>query len=127
LNTDKGHIKIETFKLESLNNTVGTAKCQDFVDMSEEDIKELFNLDNEGHKVTHVYKFARRVGEKFTPTDRVKVTVNSPKLPTELKFMYQKVELKKITPTPIRCRRCQILGHSKGRCDKMTRCHRCST
>jgi hypothetical protein len=89
-------------------------------------INYLINLDNKNFRATHVYKIQRKDGDVFKPTDKVQITFDTTKLPKEMKFMFQKLDLEKVTPQPIKCMKCQILGHSKNRCDTPSRCHKCS-
>ncbi|XP_036322389.1 uncharacterized protein LOC118736404 [Rhagoletis pomonella] len=112
-----------TVKLqENLNTVKGMiyAPCLNFV--KEEEIIE--ELKSQG--VSGIYKFTRTLDGKTMPTGKMAVNFDLYHLPKTLDIAWYKVKVSPYYPNPMRCKNCQLLGHTKTRCTNPSTCDGCN-
>lgn len=76
--------------------------------------------------VTEVYKFNKKVEDKFIPSGLMLFTFDLYQPPTTVEIGWYKAKVNEYIPNPMRCRNCQLLGHTKKRCDKQQICETCN-
>ena len=59
-------------------------------------------------------------------TNTLILTFNTPKIPDLLKTCYLNIPVLQYVPNPIRCYKCQRLGHVTSKCKDNEGCARCS-
>lgn len=108
---DKNPVVIEEHK--SLNQVKGTIYSET---MSKSTIEEIFEkLKDQG--VSKVERMKKKVDGKLIETHRYVITFKKTKLPSLIKLADWHRELVDLyIPTPLRCNRCQKLGHTKNWC-----------
>lgn len=112
-NTTKfGEIEVIVSPHVKLNSSQGVITCRDFLNSSIEDIKE--GLVQEG--VIDVRRIKRRQGEELVDTASLVLTFNKPKPPSMIEAAFYKLKVRPYIPSPLRCYRCQLFGHTSLRC-----------
>lgn len=107
---------------ENLNSCKGTIYDRNLIHTSEEEI--LDGLKKQG--VYGVYKFTKNVDNKATPTGLVLLTFNLYKVPQKIKVAWYMVEVREHFPNPMRCKNCQLLGHTMKYCKRNPVCVNCN-
>lgn len=102
----------------TLNSSKGIVYCKDLMNCSEEEIQE--ELKEIG--VMKVERIKIRKDGKLTDTPNHILTFNKPKLPSDIKVAMYKLEIRPYIPAPVRCYRCQKLGHTTISCNNEPRC-----
>ncbi|XP_053968439.1 uncharacterized protein LOC128869860 [Anastrepha ludens] len=106
---------------ENLNNSKGTifAPCLNNVD--EKGIIENMSAQS----VTDVYKFSKLENCVSQYTGTVLLTFNLFKLPEKVEVSWHIAKVKPYYPNPMRCKTCQLLGHTAKRCNNAP-CQSCN-
>lgn len=110
---------------ESLNFTKGIIFCNDLINLSNDDLLDEFKLQH----VVEIYRIQKRSltqRDTFEPTSGLILTFNLPSLPEFIKAGYLNIKVRQYVPNPLRCRKCQVFGHSKNRCQNTQSCDICS-
>lgn len=111
------------FELHSnLNSTKGTIFAPCLNSVSESEIVD--NLRDQG--VTSVYKFLKFVDGKSMPSGVVLLTFDLYHLPEKIEVSWYTTKVRQFYPNPMRCKSCQLLGHTLKRCTKTPACVNCS-
>lgn len=116
-----------------LNSTKGIVYAPDLIDVPEQTICD----ELRDQKVTEVKRIRRlpnakdgtvtKDSEGFVPTPLLIVTFNVTTLPKKLKAAYLMLNVEPYVPNPMRCKHCQLFGHTKNRCKVITgNCAKCS-
>lgn len=114
---------------QKLNSSKGIVFNRDLCWLSEEEIKE--GLAE--YKVKEVYIFKRipRIMENETnkeprPYGLAVLTFDTIQPPQRIKFGFEYINVRRYIPNPMRCRKCQRLGHTAGNCkSKKMVCEHC--
>ncbi|GBO13276.1 hypothetical protein AVEN_84741-1 [Araneus ventricosus] len=114
----------------TLNFSKGLVSCGELLHTPTEEITK--ELENQG--VTSVRRITMRRDGKLLDTKHLIITFHSPKLPECIKAGMAKsgpcaIKPKithSLTPTPLRCFKCQRFGHSKDSCRGTLTCARCA-
>ncbi|GFX98427.1 putative RNA-directed DNA polymerase from transposon BS [Trichonephila clavipes] len=107
----------------SLNCCRGVISETDLLCASEAEILE--GLSDQG--VTQVRRIKIKKDSSFFPTKHLILTFNSPKLPSTIKAGYLNCKIRPYIPNPLRCFKCQWLGHSQTSCRGQLTCARCAS
>lgn len=84
----------------------------------------LENLKDQG--VIGVHKFTRKINQKDVATGLILLTFNRYKLPEEVTIAWYSLKTREFFPNPMRCKRCQKLGHTMKRCINAESCDGCN-
>ncbi|XP_050337801.1 myosin-G heavy chain-like [Bactrocera neohumeralis] len=106
----------------SLNQVKGTVYAPFLNNVAEEEIIQ--ELSPQG--VVEVYKFKKYIDGKLLPSGVVLLTFNLYNLPNKIDIAWCKVFVRQYIPLPMRCKSCQILGHTKNKCQRSLLCENCS-
>ena len=104
--------------LNSLRCVIG---CKELRNMDEEDIKN--ELQSQG--VTKVERMKRRKDGQLVPSNSYILTINSPNIPTQIKFVFLIRDTKVYIPNPQCCFNCQKYGNNKTFCKNEPKCAKC--
>lgn len=112
-----------TFSLHSsLNTTKGTIYAPYLNKVPDEEI--VSELSSQG--VTSIYKFNKMVDGKPTPSGVILLSFDSYNLPTKIDVSWHSVKVREYIPNPMRCKMCQLLGHTTKWCKNQPICVGCS-
>ncbi|XP_055922831.1 uncharacterized protein LOC129953615 [Eupeodes corollae] len=80
--------------------------------------------------VTNVYKFTKLVQEKekqiYIPSGLMIFTFDSFQIPETIEIGWYKTKVSEYVPNPMRCRQCQLLGHTIKWCKRAASCVTCN-
>ncbi|XP_049302934.1 uncharacterized protein LOC125776092 [Bactrocera dorsalis] len=107
---------------ESLNNIKGTVYAPFLNNIPEEEIVSELKAQH----VTSVYKFNRIIDGTPKPTGVVLITFDLYTLPSKLSISWNTVKVREYIPNPMRCKNCQLLGHTVKHCKNQTICINCN-
>lgn len=105
----------------NLNSTRGTIFAPCLNDIPEEEIIE--NLGDQG--VIAVFKFTKLINNKPQPTGVCLLTFDRYHLPDSVQVSWHSARVRMYTPNPMRCKKCQKLGHTTKRCNNASICDTC--
>lgn len=105
---------------QALNSSQGKVFCERIINLPEEEIIKWTK------HVIGVRKITKKEGDKFVPTGAAILTFDLVKCPKKTKIGWQRVTVKNYIPNPMRCVKCQKLGHTKNRCHAMEKCRECA-
>lgn len=114
------NVKIELHN--NLNCTKGTIYAPCLNEVAESEIIE--NLSEQG--VVSVFKFPKFVDGKSTPSGVVLLTFDMYNLPEKIDISWYTTKVRPYYANPMRCKNCQILGHTAKRCNKLPVCDSCA-
>lgn len=106
----------------TLNSSKGTVYAPCLINVSEEEI--LSEMQNQG--VTQVYKFKKTLNEESRATGLVLFTFNRFRPPTSVNIGWYNLQVQEYFPNPMRCKNCQLLGHTAKRCNRNKTCVNCN-
>ncbi|XP_036345013.1 uncharacterized protein LOC118754252 [Rhagoletis pomonella] len=106
----------------ALNCCKGTIYDINLANTSEQEI--LDGLKSQG--VVAVYKFTKDRNGIKSPTGRIVLTFNLYKVPSVIDVAWYSLKVEEYFPTPMRCRNCQLLGHTLKRCNNNPTCETCN-
>ncbi|XP_017462358.1 PREDICTED: uncharacterized protein LOC108355732, partial [Rhagoletis zephyria] len=89
------------------------------------DEEEIINEMKDQH-VTGVYKFSKIIKGERTITGQMVLTFDLYRLPETVDVAWYKVKVQPYIPSPMRCKRCQKLGHTIKRCERNPMCFICN-
>lgn len=107
---------------ENLNFNKGTVYAPFLNNVSESEIVN--ELSSQG--VVAVYKFQKKVNEGMQPSGVVLLTFDLFHIPEKLDIAWRNVRVRQYVPSPMRCKNCQILGHTAKFCKRAPACDNCS-
>ncbi|XP_053968596.1 uncharacterized protein LOC128870027 [Anastrepha ludens] len=107
---------------ESLNTCKGTIYDKNLAETDEKEIIE--GLKSQG--VVDIYKFTEKVNGNPMPTGRMVLTFDLYKVLQDIDVAWYSLKVEEHFPTPMRCRNCQLLGHSTKECNNNTTCEICN-
>nr|CAH7763724.1 unnamed protein product [Callosobruchus chinensis] len=102
----------------TLNKSKGVIYCKDLLNCSVDEIKD--ELKSVG--VVDVRRLKTRRNGTSTDTPSHVLTFNNPTLPTYVTVAFYKLQIRPYIPPPVRCFRCQQIGHVAERCEKEQLC-----
>ena len=106
----------------SLNYVKGTIYAPYLANVSNDEI--VTELKSQG--VVSVYKFSRIIDGKTKYTGVILLTFDLYRLPEKLNICWHKVKVREFYPNPMRCKTCQLLGHTAKRCENPPACVNCA-
>ncbi|XP_055904456.1 uncharacterized protein LOC129940222 [Eupeodes corollae] len=77
-------------------------------------------------KVTDVYKFTKQVDGNQRPTGLMLFTFDTFQTPNTVEIGWYNARVTEYIPNPMRCRNCQLLGHTTKRCNGTPMCQICN-
>ena len=106
----------------SLNYSKGTVYAPYLNCVPEEEIvRELKDVG-----VVEAYKFTTKKEGKVGPSGVVLLTFDLYQLPEKIKITWNQVTVREYFPNPMRCKTCQLLGHTSKRCTNSPVCVGCN-
>ena len=114
--------KINCSYHKSLNFTKGTIYAPYLKYVPDEEIVK--ELSSQG--VVEIYKFNKSIDGKSEPSGVILLTFDKYHLPQKLDICWHKVFVREYIPNPMRCRSCQLLGHTAKRCQNTPTCANCN-
>lgn len=106
---------------ENLNFVKGTIYAPYLSHVPEEEIVK--NLESQG--VVSVYKF-KKFDDKSKNSGVILLTFDLYNLPQSINISWHKAQIREYIPNPMRCKMCQLLGHTTKYCKKDPVCVNCS-
>lgn len=117
-----GICKITCKLHENLNYIKGTVFAPCLNNIPE---KEIINeLSSQG--VVDVYKYLKQINGQSSPSGVVLLTFDLYNLPESIDISWYKVKVREYIPNPMRCKKYQLLGHTKNRCQGTEACVNCN-
>lgn len=108
---------------ETLNYVKGVVYAPCLKDVPEEETVN--ELRTQG--VVSVYKFTTKIDDGTIQCNgNMVLTFNLYNLPNVIDVAWYKVKVKTYFPNPMRCRNCQLLGHTKNKCSNQASCDICN-
>ncbi|XP_053949295.1 uncharacterized protein LOC128857568 [Anastrepha ludens] len=107
---------------EALNTCKGTIFDKNLANTDEKEILEALNSQG----VVGIFKFTKTINNIKVPTGRIVLSFNLYKVPLTIDIAWYSVKVEEYFPTPMRCRSCQLLGHTIKRCNNNTTCEICN-
>ena len=106
----------------SLNYTKGTIYTPYLNNVSDDEIvSELAS-----QSVVEIYKFTRNIDGKQIPSGVILISFDLYNLPDKINVSWHSVKVREYIPNPMRCKNCQLLGHTSKRCQNPTSCVNCN-
>ena len=114
---------IEVKLHDRLNQSKGIAYAPCLINVSEKEIL----TEMKSQRVTEIYKFTKKGDDgKPKPTGLMLFTFDLYQLPKSVDIGLFSAKLTEYIPNPMRCRNCQLLGHTSKRCNGNTKCEICN-
>ncbi|XP_055913736.1 uncharacterized protein LOC129947256 [Eupeodes corollae] len=107
---------------DRLNSSKGIVFAPFLINVPENEI--VSEMSTQG--VIEVFKFMKNIEGKQRPTGLMLFTFDLYQAPTSVEIGFYKENVKEYIPNPMRCRKCQILGHTIKRCTKVEMCATCN-
>lgn len=107
---------------EHLNSSKGTVYAPCLINVPESEILE--EMKSQG--VTDVYKFKKVEDGNQRPTGLVLFTFDLFRPPSTVNVGWYNLKVEEYFPNPMRCRNCQLLGHTAKRCKGNASCDTCN-
>lgn len=109
---------------EFLNYTKGIIFSNDLVNVSSDELLEEFKAQH----VVEIYRIQKRKpnSDSFENTSGLILTFNLTNIPETIIAGYVNIRVRQYIPNPLRCRKCQVFGHTKNRCSNDAACDVCS-
>jgi len=107
---------------DSLNFVKGTIYAPYLINIPDEVIVEELKSQN----VHSVFKFSRTTDGKAKPTGVILITFDLYSLPSKLDISWHSVKVREYIPNPMRCKTCQLLGHTAKHCKNPATCVSCN-
>ena len=114
------YVPIKVSPHRALNYQKGVIRCEGLDKATDEEMKELSKQNvSDVHRIT-ITKQGKRI-----QTNTYIVTFQQPSLPSKLRIGYIETVVKPYIPNPLRCFKCQRLGHHRANCRSREVCARC--
>ncbi|XP_036344334.1 uncharacterized protein LOC118753527 [Rhagoletis pomonella] len=117
-----GVCQIECKLHSTLNHVKGTVYAPCLNNVDEKEI--VSELSTQG--VVGAYKFLKTVEGKSFPCGVVLLTFDLYNLPTKIDISWHSVKIREYIPNQMRCKACQILGHTAKHCKNSPSCVICN-
>ena len=122
--TSLGGIQVQAGLHESLNTSKGTIYAPILKGLSEDEIID--GLKDQG--VTQVYKVKKSTTDGYVPSGLLIITFNKTCLPSHIFVGFERIAVSTFYPSPMKCKRCHLLGHTIKRCRSPTEiCNNCGS
>ncbi|XP_062590939.1 uncharacterized protein LOC134252467 [Saccostrea cucullata] len=96
-------------------------KDHDLDDIPEQEIQS--ELESQG--VVSVKRFTKKRNDIIEPTNTYLLTFGMPTLPSKIKVGLYQMKIEMFVPNPLRCFKCQRVGHGQSNCKGSEVCFRC--
>ncbi|XP_055918565.1 uncharacterized protein LOC129950665 [Eupeodes corollae] len=117
-----GQVPVTVTLHSSLNSSKGIVYAPCLINIKEEEIVN--ELKQQG--VTDVYKFQKKTDNGMRPSGLMLFTFDRYNYPPTIDIAWYKTKVQEYIPNPMRCKNCQILGHTAKRCTNKKICEICS-
>lgn len=107
---------------ENLNFTKGTIYAPYLSKIPDKEIEE--ELKSQG--VVGVYKYEKIIEGRKSPSGVILLTFDLFNPPQSLDISWYKVKVREYFPNPMRCKNCQLLGHTQKWCKGSSSCVNCN-
>ncbi|XP_055838938.1 uncharacterized protein LOC129906964 [Episyrphus balteatus] len=107
---------------DRLNSCKGIVFAPILINVPEKEIVD--EMATQG--ITAVYKFTKNIEGKQRPTGLMLFTFDLYKPPPTVEMGFYREKVKEYIPNPMRCRKCQILGHTIKWCTREEVCATCN-
>lgn len=107
---------------ESLNVVKGTIYAPYLNNIPDQEIIDELKTQN----VQTIFKFTKLVDGQPKPTGVILVSFDLYYLPKKLDISWHSVKVREYTPNPMRCKKCQLLGHTQKFCKNISTCVTCA-
>jgi hypothetical protein len=119
----KGVCYVKVTEHNDLNQVKGSVYCEEIMQENLDELKD--RLKN--HNVTDVRRVTKMVDGNPVNTPLHILTFSSSKLEETLKVGWRVLKLRKYYPSPLKCTKCLVLGHTKKNCpEEHEYCRRCA-
>ena len=115
------NIPIKTYLHPHLNSSKGVIKCSNLSGCPLEEIQ--MELLDQG--VTNIKRISIKKNGKYIETNTYILSFNAPSTPNQIKIGFERVNVEKYIPNPLRCFNCQKFGHHQTKCTKPPTCMNC--
>ncbi|XP_062135087.1 uncharacterized protein LOC133844836 [Drosophila sulfurigaster albostrigata] len=109
---------------ETLNQVKGTIYAPYLSDISNEEIIIIEELRSQ--KVSDIFEFTKTIDNATKPSGVILVTFDPYHLPSKIDIAWHSVKVREYIPNPMRCKSCQLLGHTAKHCKNEPRCGNCA-
>ncbi|GBN89331.1 hypothetical protein AVEN_63607-1 [Araneus ventricosus] len=106
----------------TLNSSKGVISCGELLNVPVEEICKGFQSQG----ITHVHRIKIKRDGHLIDTKHLILTFHSPKIPESVRAGYIKLTVRPYIPNPLRCFKCQRIGHTKASCRGTLTCARCA-
>ncbi|XP_043862611.1 uncharacterized protein LOC122756583 [Drosophila santomea] len=117
-----GLCEIECKLHNTLNFVKGTIYAPCLINIPENEIVEELKSQN----VHSVFKFTKMIDGTPKPFGKILVTFDCFTLPSKLTVSWHTVKVSEYIPNPMRCKSCQLLGHTSKHCKNSAACVSCN-
>ncbi|XP_044572115.1 uncharacterized protein LOC123257364 [Drosophila ananassae] len=107
-----GICKVQCKLHQALNFVKGTVYAPYLSDIPEKEIVDELKTQ----KVTKVYKFMKSYDGVSKPSGVILITFELYNLPSKIDISWHSVKVREYIPNPMRCKSCQLLGHTTKKC-----------
>lgn len=107
-------LKVKISRHKTLNQVKGVIRSPRLLTESVSDLEEMLK----GQKVAIVERMKRMEDGKLVETDTHILTFDMYQLPQTVKVAYLNLPVRMYFPRPMRCKKCQLLGHTKKSCKR---------
>lgn len=118
------NVEIVVAEHEFLNFTKGIIFSNDIINLTNAELLEEFKSQH----VVDVYRIQKRKpnSDEFENTSGLILTFNLMQIPETIIAGYVNIRVRQYIPNPLRCRKCQLFGHTKNKCTNEAACDVCS-
>lgn len=114
-------IPVEINPHKTRNSSKGVIRCPSFEGITEEDLTQ--DLTPQG--VCETRRITVMRDDRRRPTNTYILTFNTPHPPPYISAGYERVQVEKYIPNPLRCNKCQKYGHHFSKCTANAICAKC--
>ena len=107
---------------KQLNSSKGIVYAPWLINVPEKEIVD----EMTEQKVTEVYKFTKQVDGNQRPSGLLLFTFDTYQVPNSVEIGFFNAKVTEYIPNPMRCRNCQLLGHTTKRCNNTPMCNICN-
>jgi hypothetical protein len=119
----KGVCNVKVTDHNDLNQVKGSVYCEEIMQENLEELKDRLKSQN----VTDIRRVTKMEDGKPVNTPLHILTFNSSKLEDTVKMGWKILKIRKYYPSPLKCTKCLVLGHTKKNCpEEQEYCRRCA-